>query len=98
MACCAVARQGAGVAAAWSVKNGKEFTDVDLGDVQATLEKQAFGSRRPCRRGLLLSLPSAASEEHGALAAIHPLADTTQYADRLEGPVAIEGITPWRCR
>ena len=40
MACCTVSGQGARVAAAWSVKTGKDFAEVDLGDVQKTLEMQ----------------------------------------------------------
>jgi hypothetical protein len=40
MACCAVAGQGAGVAAAHSVKAGCGFEDVDIGAVQDTLLKQ----------------------------------------------------------
>jgi hypothetical protein len=40
MACCAVGGQGAGVAAALSVKSDLAFDDVDLADVQAMLGKQ----------------------------------------------------------
>ena len=40
MACCAVAGQGAGVAAALSVKAGCGFAEVDLGQVQARLKDQ----------------------------------------------------------
>ncbi|MDB5525346.1 MAG: FAD-dependent pyridine nucleotide-disulfide oxidoreductase [Rhizobium sp.] len=40
MACCAVAGQGAGVAAALSVKSGSEFDRVDITAVQAELERQ----------------------------------------------------------
>lgn len=40
MACCAVTGQGAGVAAALSVKHDKHFEDVNLADVQTTLKKQ----------------------------------------------------------
>jgi ribulose 1,5-bisphosphate synthetase/thiazole synthase len=45
MACCAVAGQGAGVAAALSVKSGKVFDGIDLGAVQAELEKQGVRVR-----------------------------------------------------
>ena len=40
MACCAVAGQGAGVAAALSVRSGRPVAEVDLGDVQRELERQ----------------------------------------------------------
>jgi hypothetical protein len=40
MACCAVSGQGAGTAAAISVKTGKSFADVDLGAVQTELRRQ----------------------------------------------------------
>ena len=40
MACCAVAGQGAGVAAALSVRSGRPVAEVDLGDVQWELERQ----------------------------------------------------------
>ena len=40
MACCAVAGQGAGVAAALSVKSKTDVDDVDLGQVQAELVRQ----------------------------------------------------------
>lgn len=40
MACCAVAGQGAGVAAAHAVKSGREVDAVDLDAVQATLTRQ----------------------------------------------------------
>jgi hypothetical protein len=40
MACCAVAGQGAGVAAAISVKDGSDFDSVDLPAVQRELERQ----------------------------------------------------------
>jgi hypothetical protein len=40
MACCAVAGQGAGVAAALSVKAGCALADVDIGRVQAAIEAQ----------------------------------------------------------
>lgn len=45
MACCAVAGQGAGAAAALSVKSGKSFDGIDLGAVQAELEKQGVRIR-----------------------------------------------------
>lgn len=40
MACCAVAGQGAGVAAAVSVKSGGDFDRVDMSSVQRELERQ----------------------------------------------------------
>lgn len=40
MMCCAVAGQGAGVAAAVAVKSGRDFADVDTGAVQAELLRQ----------------------------------------------------------
>ncbi len=40
MMCCAVAGQGAGVAAAIGVKSGRGFADVDLAAVQAELRRQ----------------------------------------------------------
>jgi hypothetical protein len=40
MMCCAVAGQGAGVAAALSVKSGRDFNDVDLVAVQSELRRQ----------------------------------------------------------
>ncbi len=40
MMCCAVAGQGAGVAAAIGVKTGRDFTDIDLGAVQTELRRQ----------------------------------------------------------
>src|SRR5450432_4348175 len=40
MACCAVTGQGAGVAAALSVKTGRGVADVDVGAVQRELERQ----------------------------------------------------------
>ena len=40
MMCCAVAGQGAGVAAAVSVKTGRDFADIDIGAVQAELRRQ----------------------------------------------------------
>ena len=40
MACCAVAGQGAGIAAAVSLRTGREFADVDMTTVQAELDRQ----------------------------------------------------------
>ncbi|MFD0979146.1 FAD-dependent oxidoreductase [Tropicimonas aquimaris] len=40
MSCCAVVGQGAGVAAALAVKSGRDFAEVDLGAVQAELQRQ----------------------------------------------------------
>ena len=40
MMCCAVAGQGAGVAAAVSLKTGTDFVGVDIGQVQAELSRQ----------------------------------------------------------
>lgn len=40
MACCAVAGQGAGVAAALSVKAGRDFESVDMAAIQSELERQ----------------------------------------------------------
>jgi len=40
MMCCAVAGQGAGVAAAVSVRTGRDFADIDMGAVQAELRRQ----------------------------------------------------------
>ena len=40
MMCCAVAGQGAGVAAAIGVKTGRDFADIDVGAVQAELRRQ----------------------------------------------------------
>jgi hypothetical protein len=45
MACCAVAGQGAGVAAAVAAKNGVDVAMVALGDVQAELERQGVRIR-----------------------------------------------------
>lgn len=45
MACCAVAGQGAGVAAALSVKSGKALGEIDLPAVQAELERQGVRIR-----------------------------------------------------
>jgi hypothetical protein len=40
MACCTVAGQGAGVAAALSVKSGRDLDKVDIAAVQKELERQ----------------------------------------------------------
>ncbi len=40
MACCAVAGQGAGIAAAWSVQNNRAFDQVDVTALQSVLRKQ----------------------------------------------------------
>lgn len=40
MMCCAVAGQGAGIAAALSVKTGRSFEDLDIGAVQRELKRQ----------------------------------------------------------
>jgi ribulose 1,5-bisphosphate synthetase/thiazole synthase len=40
MACCAVAGQGAGIAAALSVKSGKSFSAIRVSEIQKELEKQ----------------------------------------------------------
>jgi ribulose 1,5-bisphosphate synthetase/thiazole synthase len=45
MACCAVAGQGAGIAAAVSVKTGRELDRLDLGLVQAELDRQGVRYR-----------------------------------------------------
>jgi hypothetical protein len=45
MACCAVAGQGAGVAAALAVKAGRDFAEVDIGAVQVELERQGVRVR-----------------------------------------------------
>ena len=45
MACCAVAGQGAGVAAAVSLRAGRELDGVDVGLVQAELERQGVRVR-----------------------------------------------------
>lgn len=45
MACCAVAGQGAGVAAALSVKTGRDLHEVDIATVQAELETQGVRIR-----------------------------------------------------
>lgn len=45
MACCAVTGQGAGVAAALSVKAGCSFEDVNVTEVQSTLESQGVRIR-----------------------------------------------------
>jgi hypothetical protein len=40
MMCCTVSGQGAGVAAAVSLKTGRSVGDVDIGEVQAELKRQ----------------------------------------------------------
>ena len=45
MACCAVAGQGAGVAAALAVKAGRDVADIDIAAVQAELERQGVRIR-----------------------------------------------------
>ncbi len=40
MACCAVTGQGAGIAAALSIKSNKPLTDIDVSQVQKELERQ----------------------------------------------------------
>jgi ribulose 1,5-bisphosphate synthetase/thiazole synthase len=45
MACCAVAGQGAGVAAALSLRTGRDLDRVDVGSVQSVLEGQAVRVR-----------------------------------------------------
>ena len=45
MACCAVAGQGAGVAAAVSLHAGRALGDVDIGAVQAELDRQGVRHR-----------------------------------------------------
>ncbi len=40
MACCAVAGQGAGIAAALSIRSGKALDAIDIGDLQAQLRRQ----------------------------------------------------------
>jgi hypothetical protein len=40
MMCCTVSGQGAGVAAAVSLKTGRGVGDVDIGEVQAELKRQ----------------------------------------------------------
>ena len=40
MMCCAVSGQGAGVAAAVSLRTGRSFSDLDVGAVQAELSRQ----------------------------------------------------------
>jgi ribulose 1,5-bisphosphate synthetase/thiazole synthase len=45
MACCAVAGQGAGVAAALSLRTGRDVDRVDVGRVQAELERQGVRVR-----------------------------------------------------
>ncbi len=45
MACCAVAGQGAGVAAALAVKTGRDVDEIDIGAVQTELERQGVRIR-----------------------------------------------------
>ena len=45
MACCAVTGQGAGVAAAISLRTGRELDRVDTGLVQAELDRQGVRYR-----------------------------------------------------
>lgn len=45
MACCAVAGQGAGVAAALAVRSGRDVAEVDLSEVQSELERQGVRIR-----------------------------------------------------
>ena len=45
MACCAVAGQGAGVAAALAVRDRRDVAEVDLGAVQAELVRQGVRIR-----------------------------------------------------
>ena len=45
MACCAVAGQGAGVAAALSLRAGRDLRELDVGLVQAELERQGVRCR-----------------------------------------------------
>jgi hypothetical protein len=45
MACCAVAGQGAGVAAALAVRSGRDVAEVDLAAVQAELGRQGVRIR-----------------------------------------------------
>ena len=45
MACCAVAGQGAGVAAALSLRTGRDVDRVDVGLVQSELERQGVRVR-----------------------------------------------------
>ena len=40
MACCAVAGQGAGIAAAQSVRSGKDLERIDIAQLQAELQRQ----------------------------------------------------------
>ncbi|MEO8544856.1 MAG: FAD-dependent oxidoreductase [Burkholderiaceae bacterium] len=40
MACCAVAGQGAGIAAAQSIRSGKSLEQIDIGQLQAELQRQ----------------------------------------------------------
>jgi hypothetical protein len=45
MSCCAVAGQGAGVAAAAAVKHDRDLMEVDVAQVQAELERQGVRIR-----------------------------------------------------
>ena len=45
MACCAVAGQGAGIAAALSLRAGRDPHELDIGGVQAELERQGVRYR-----------------------------------------------------
>jgi hypothetical protein len=45
MACCAVAGQGAGIAAAISINSGHELERVDIDVVQAELDRQGVRYR-----------------------------------------------------
>ena len=45
MACCAVAGQGAGVAAALSLRGGRDLHELDVGLVQAELARQGVRYR-----------------------------------------------------
>ena len=45
MACCAVAGQGAGIAAALSLRTGRELDEVDLDGVHAELDRQGVRYR-----------------------------------------------------
>ena len=40
MACCAVAGQGAGIAAALAVRSGRDVADIEIGAVQSELQRQ----------------------------------------------------------
>jgi hypothetical protein len=45
MSCCAVAGQGAGVAAAAAIKHDRDLARIDMGKVQAELERQGVRIR-----------------------------------------------------